>query len=151
MLIQPGILVSAAGSDAKSGLIYSYFEIGCRIKCTRQPRSKVIWVVLSSPFFKEIWKNGTRDHGRYVCECWRKATKVGSIATVSGTVYWSYPILPFGIVVCTFFLTTFLEIAACNMLLTVISSIWKPWSEHRSTSCLSRWLHVDDKRKAPRN
>ena len=28
-----------------------------------------------------------------------------------GTVYWSYPILPFGVVACTFFPTTFLEIA----------------------------------------
>ena len=28
-----------------------------------------------------------------------------------GTVYWSYPILPFGIVACTFFPTTFLEVA----------------------------------------
>ena len=27
-----------------------------------------------------------------------------------GTVCWSYPILPFGIVACTFFPTTFLEI-----------------------------------------
>ena len=25
---------------------------------------KVLWVVLSSLFFKEIWKNDTRDHGR---------------------------------------------------------------------------------------
>ena len=32
-------------------------------------------------------------------------------ATVSGTVYWSYPILPFGIVACTFLPTTFPEIA----------------------------------------
>ena len=38
-------------------------------------------------------------------------TKVGSTATVSVTVYWSYPTLPFGIVECTFFPTTFLEIA----------------------------------------
>ena len=30
---------------------YSYFEKGCRIKCTRQPR-KVLWVVLSSLFFQ---------------------------------------------------------------------------------------------------
>ena len=45
---------------------YSYFEKGCRIKCTRQPR-KVLWVVLSSLFFKEI--------------------KVGLTATVLGTVY----------------------------------------------------------------
>ena len=43
-------------------IIYSYFEKGCRIKCTRQPR-KVLWVVLSSLFFREIWKNGRRGSG----------------------------------------------------------------------------------------
>ena len=43
-------------------LPYSYFEKGCRIKCTRQPR-KVLWAVLSSLFFKEIWKNGKRGRG----------------------------------------------------------------------------------------
>ena len=32
---------------------YRYFEKGCRKKCTRQPR-KVLWVVLSALFFKEI-------------------------------------------------------------------------------------------------
>ena len=42
--------------------IYSCFENGCRKKCTRQSR-KVLWVVLSSLFFKEIWKNGRRGHG----------------------------------------------------------------------------------------
>ena len=41
----------------------------------------------------------------------KKATKVGSTATVSETVYRSYPILPFRIVACTFSPTTFLEIA----------------------------------------
>ena len=40
--------------------IYSYFEKGCRIKCTRQPRN-ISWVVLSSLFFKEIWNNGRRS------------------------------------------------------------------------------------------
>ena len=39
----------------------------------------------------------------YVWKCQRKATKLSSTATVSGTVYWSYPILPFGIVAYTFF------------------------------------------------
>ena len=39
---------------------------------------------------------------------------LGSTATVSGTWYWSYPTSPFGIVVCTFFPTTFLEIAVCH-------------------------------------
>ena len=43
--------------------LYSYFEFEkvCRGKCTRQPR-EVLWVVLSSLFFKEIWKNCTRGH-----------------------------------------------------------------------------------------
>ena len=44
--------------------VYSYFEKGCRKKCTRQSR-KVLGVVLSSLFFKEIWRNGTR--GKDVC------------------------------------------------------------------------------------
>ena len=35
-----------------------YFEKGYRKKCTQQSR-KVMWVVLSPLFFKEIWKNGT--------------------------------------------------------------------------------------------
>ena len=42
--------------------VYSYFEKGCRKKCTRQSL-KVLWVVLSLLFFKEIWKNVTRGHG----------------------------------------------------------------------------------------
>ena len=46
----------------------------------------------------------------YISECLSEAAKVGSTASVSETVYWSYPILPFGIVVCTFFPTAFLEI-----------------------------------------
>ena len=42
--------------------VYSYFERGCRIKCMQQYQ-KVLWVVLSSLFFKKIWKNGMRGHG----------------------------------------------------------------------------------------
>ena len=64
--------------------VYSYFEKGCRKKCTRQSR-KVLWVVLSS-----------------------------------GTAYWSYPILPLGMVACTFFSTTFFEIAVCYTLLRFV-------------------------------
>ena len=46
----------------KGQSVYSCFKKGCRKKCTRQSR-KVLWVVLSLLFFKEIWKNGTRGHG----------------------------------------------------------------------------------------
>ena len=49
----------------------------------------------------------------------KESNKVGSIATVSGTASCSYPILPFGIVACTFFPTTFLEIAVYEQLWAV--------------------------------
>ena len=79
--------------------IYTYFEKGCRKKSTRQSR-KVLWVVLSSPFFKEIWKNGIRGSGRMFAHA--KGKQEVLTAKVTGTVYWSYPILTFGIVACTF-------------------------------------------------
>ena len=51
-----------------------------------------------------LQRNLKQWHARpwtYVCDCQRKITKAGD----------SYPILPFGIVACTYFPTTFLEIA----------------------------------------
>ena len=48
--------------------VYSYFEKGCRKKCSRQSR-KALWVVLSSLFFKEIWKNWHERPWKCVCEC----------------------------------------------------------------------------------
>ena len=47
---------------------YSYFEKGCRKRCTRQSR-KALWMVFSSLFFKEIWKNGKERPWTYVCMC----------------------------------------------------------------------------------
>ena len=47
---------------------YSYFEKGCREKYTRQSW-KALWVVLSSLFFKEIWKNWHERPWKCVCEC----------------------------------------------------------------------------------
>ena len=47
--------------------IYSCFEKGCRKKCTRQSR-KVLWVVLSSLFFK---KNLKEWHERPWTVCFR--------------------------------------------------------------------------------
>ena len=43
--------------------VYSYFEKGCRKKCTRRSR-RALWVVLSALFFKEIGKKGTEGHGQ---------------------------------------------------------------------------------------
>ena len=70
--------------------------------------------ILGSFEFTFLQRNLKEWHQRpwmYVCESYRKAKIAISTATVSGTVYWSYPILPFGIVAYTFFPTTFLEIA----------------------------------------
>ena len=63
-------------------VIYSDVEKGCRKKCTRQS-PKVLWVVWSALFFKEIWKNVTGYLRCYVCDYWRKATKVGSTTAVA--------------------------------------------------------------------
>ena len=72
---------------------------------------KALWVVLSSLFFREIWKNWHKRPWKCVCERKGKQQKWVWQLQSSGTVYQSYPILPFGIVACTLFPTTFLEIA----------------------------------------
>ena len=66
---------------------------------------------LCSRFFKEIWKNDRRGHGRMLASAKGKQQKLVRQLQCQDTVYWSYPILPFGIVACIFFSTTFLEIA----------------------------------------
>ena len=74
-------------------------------------------MVLSSLFFKEIWKNGMRGHGltcMFADAKGKQQNWVGLTVSVSGTVHWLYPILPFGIVPCKFFVTTFLEIVSIN-------------------------------------
>ena len=55
----------------------SYTAISRKVvgkKCTRQSR-KVLWVVLSLLFFKEIWKNGTRGHGHKFASAKEKNNK----------------------------------------------------------------------------
>ena len=88
--------------------IYSYFEKGCQKKCTRQTR-KVLWVVLSSLLFKEIWKNGTRGHGRMFARA--KGKRVRQLQCQEQCID-HIPYYPsYCRVHCTFFPTSFLEIA----------------------------------------
>ena len=64
--------------------------------------------------FTVLQRNIKEWHERPVDVClW--VLKQSSTASMSGTVFWSYPILPFGIFACSFFPTTFLEIAVCKM------------------------------------
>ena len=80
-------------------------------KCTRQSR-KVLWVILSSLFFKEISKNGTRGHGRMFERAKGKQQKwIRQLQCQEKCIDISYPILPFGIVASTVYPTTILEIA----------------------------------------
>ena len=91
-----------------TSFLYSYFEKGCRKKCTRQSW-KVLWVALRALFFKEIWKNGTRGHWHMFASIKGKQQKKIRQLQSLRTVYWSYPILPFRNVAYAFLLKTFLE------------------------------------------
>ena len=95
------------------GFCYRYFEKGCREKCTRQrPSRKVLWVALGWMFSKEIWKNGKRGHRRvFAIAKGKQQRKIRQLQCQEQRIGRSYPILPFRIVACKFFLTTFLEIA----------------------------------------
>ena len=55
-------IYNACTVEEWANIIYRHFEKGWSQKWTRQSR-KVLWVVLSSLFVKEIWKNGMRGHG----------------------------------------------------------------------------------------
>ena len=82
---------------------HSYFEKGCRKKCTRQS-PKVLLVVLSTLFFNSKKNKIIAREPMNVRELnYRKVTKVDLTATTSGALYWSYPVLRFGIVACKFF------------------------------------------------
>ena len=71
------------------GFRFSYFEKGCRIKCATTP--KCIMGGLEFIVFQRNLKQCQERPWTYACECYkRKVTKLGSTATVSGIVYWSY-------------------------------------------------------------
>ena len=101
-------------------------------KCMRQSW-KVLWVVLSSRCFKEIWKNGMRGHVlMLILQVLKESNKSRFDSYRVRNSVWSYPILPFGI-----FPTTFLEIAVCCVrlptLLKVVACCWelfrKVWNQ----------------------
>ena len=98
--------------------IYSYFEKGCRKKCTRQSERYCgwFWVLCSLKKFERMAREAMDVCLRMLKESNNRRFNSYSVSRLSkksfvGTAYWSYPILPFGIVACTFFPTTFLEIA----------------------------------------
>ena len=94
--------------------VYSYFEKGVRKSHATIPKGGWFWVRCSSRKFERMAWEAMDLH---VCLPMLKGKQqnwVGLTVSVSGTVHWLYPILPFGIVPCKFFVTTFLEIVSIN-------------------------------------
>ena len=80
-------------------MIYSYFEKGCWKKCTRQSQ-KVLWVVLSSLFFKKFERMARSREAIDVClRMLKKSNNLLSHITFRDCR------------TCTFLPTTFLKIA----------------------------------------
>ena len=91
-------------------IIYSYFEKGYWKKCRRQSR-KVLWVRF---WVHCSWKKFARMARETINLCLRLLKKsgksnFGSYSVRNSVLIISY--LPFGIVACTFFPTTFFEVA----------------------------------------
>ena len=118
-------------------LRFAYFEKNCRKKCTQQSRRYPgwFWVNWSSKKIERM----TREAIDACLRVLKESKKVGSTATVSGTVY---SVMRFhvtlGIDACTFFLTAFLEIAVyiwyC-MISIEITSFFKTINDWWSKSC----------------
>ena len=83
-------LIVHISNTSWSVCVYSYFEKGCREKCMRQSR-KVLWAVLSSLFFKEIW-NHARETMDVCLRVLKKSNKSRSDSySVKKTVYYYIP------------------------------------------------------------
>ena len=104
--------------------IYSFFEKKVVGKSASDNPERH-WVVLSSLFFREIWKNWHERPWKCVCKCWRKATKVGSTVTVVRNSVSIISHITFRDCRVHIFPTTFLEIAhdVCNWLNSTRSMI----------------------------
>ena len=106
--------VSAIKEMGKLGKVVKFFQIRACVcvLCIQQFRERLLEKVHAT--IPKCLVGGRKKFERMarramdVClRVLNEATKVGSTAWVSGTVYWSSPILPFGTVACTFFPTTF--------------------------------------------
>ena len=82
-------------------LRFAYFEKNCRKKCTQQSRKYRgwFWVNWSSKKIERM----TREAIDACLRVLKESKKVGSTATVSGTVYWWDSMLPSGLTHAHFF------------------------------------------------
>ena len=82
-LLYTGVCIKWVSAERGPTVVYSYFEKGCRKKV---PATIQKGVVGGFQFTDDFQRNLKERHERpwtVCCECWRKATKVGSTVTVS--------------------------------------------------------------------
>ena len=92
------------------------------------------WVLCSSKKFERI---GRKGHGSVFLSAKGKQPKYVWQLQSSGTVYWSYPILPFGIVAFTFFPTSSLEIAVSSKLILTATKRWRNDQNRKTKNILT--------------
>ena len=86
-----------------------YFEKGCREKSTRQ--SQMLLLVFRGHCSSKTFERMTREAMDIRLRVLEESNKSRfDNYSIRNSIFWSYAILPVGIVTCTFFPTTFLEL-----------------------------------------
>ena len=91
--------------ENREGFTRSYKYTAISIKVRKKVHATMPKGIVGGFEFTVLQRNLREWHERpwtCVCECSKQNNKLGLTATVSGTANWSYPILAFGIVACTF-------------------------------------------------
>ena len=119
---------------------YSYFEKGCRKKCTWQSW-KVLWVAFNSLFIKEFWENDTRGHGHMFTSAKKNNKRRFDSYSVRNNVL-IISLLPFGIVASVFFLTAFLEIPVILLGRSSHGKVATAVTSHQCSPSVSHSIHT---------
>ena len=101
-LLYTGVCIKWVSAQRGPTVVYSYFEKGCRKKVPATIQKGVVGGFQFTDDFQRNLKNDTRDRGRFVASAEEKQQKSVRQLQFQETVSWLYPILPFGIVTCTF-------------------------------------------------
>ena len=121
--------------------IHSYFEKGCRKKCTRQSR-KVLWVVLRSPLIT-VQKNLKEWHERPRTVCLQVLKKSNKSRFDSYSVRNSVMItshISMRVVACTFFPKTFFSWNSCIHLSSFLGVLRTNEMTSFQLDCWLNWL-----------
>ena len=82
-LLYTGVRIKWESAERSPTVVYSYFEKGCRKKVPATIQKRVVGGFQFTDDFQRNLKERHERPWTVCCECWRKATKVGSTVTVS--------------------------------------------------------------------